>query len=405
MTDITIWHIKGFSMMSDAITIDKLLHKPLDTLLAAFFNTSQNTNGNFEIQSSYRQTKFLLLPDDTYKKTTAQLSKKYGLEFHPSNATTIVADIINDKHWSLDEFLNAVYEAILPKLNTLRAKDSLDAEIALAMFIFRGSADFNRGLYAVDLKNPTPKYVDNIFKLLLSSDELLDRLNLNFRELQPQFVAGTNLRNTQIRINLKWFFDNVISKFDKINQYKTNVLQSQRMNLGEIKKSNSFEDRLVFYQESVLNRELTPREINELRQDLDFNVHMLQETDNVFGLRNQKIVSYARETFEDVCVGCGDIYDIRDRSFKMPRNDRYYFEINHVIAYASDSHAVDVLDNLVKLCPTCHRALTPGRAYPDYQKTIIDKMLRSRPEVSNFVHSMMPEHLNSPVDFVYESLR
>ena len=100
----------------------------------------------------------------------------------------------------------------------------------------------------------------------------------------------------------------------------------------------------------------------------------IEETpDNKFGIRNQKIVAYAREIFEDICVGCGDKYRIEDRSFKMPRNNRYYFEINHVVAYANDSKAVDVLDNLVKLCSTCHRVLTLGRAYPDLQKEIIKR--------------------------------
>ncbi|MCL2017436.1 MAG: HNH endonuclease [Alphaproteobacteria bacterium] len=388
------------------MTIDALLQMPLDALLAAFFNTAEDSNGNFEIVSDYRTSKFLELPSDSHAKTAKGLSEKYGLSFELKSTSVISAQIENDKNWTLDQFLDAVYKSILPKLNKLSADYPLDTEIALALFIFRGSVDFNRNLYAVDWKNPTQQYLDNFFKLLLSSDDLLNRLNLNFRELQPQFVAGERQRNTQIRINLKWFYDNVISRYGNINEYKSDILQTQIVNLGEVRNFTSFEDRLVFYKQSILGRGLTESEINILRQDLEFSKQIIaQDPENKFAIRNQKIVSFARETFDDICVGCNDIYKIDDRSFKMPRNDRYYFEINHVIAYANDSDSVDVLDNLVKLCPACHRALTPNRAYPEYQKAIIEKMLASRPEVANFVESMMTGKYPSPVEYVYQSLK
>lgn len=387
------------------ITIDQLLKKPIETLFAVFFNSIQNDEKNFEVKSEYRKTKFLEIPNNSYEQTMVQLSRKYELDFQHVNSTMIIATIVNDKNLDLDEFLDTVYEKILFKLNKLPSSYLLDVELALALFIFRGSADFNRGLYSVDLKNLTPSYVDSFFKLLLSSDELLSRLNLNFRELQPQFVARTSLRNTQIRINLKWFYDNVIRSFAYINQYKTDILLKNITVLGEIRKSHSFEERLIFYRQSVLGRELTPQEVNTLRQELEFSLQVEQATDNIFIIRNQKIVSYARETFNDVCVGCGDRYKINDRSFLMPRNNRYYFEINHVIAYANDSSTVDVLDNLVKLCPTCHRALTPGRAYEKMQKEIIEKMINSRVEVEHFVTLMMPNTFLSPTDYVFSMLK
>ena len=385
--------------------IDQLLQKPIETLFAVFFNAVQNNKSNFEVQSNYRQTQFLKMANDSYGQTATQLSHKYGLDFQHTSGKIIIATIVNNKNWELDKFLNAVYESILYKLNKLPSDYLLDIELALALFIFRGSADFNRGLYAVDLKNPTLRYIDNFFKLLLSSDDLLSRLNLNFRELQPQFVSGTNLRNTQVRINLKWFYNNVVKRFGHINQYKTDVLVKNITMLGEIHKYRSFEERLIFYRQSIIGRELTQQEVNSLRQDLEFSQQIRQIPDNTFIIRNQKIVSYARETFDDICVGCGDHYKIADRSFKMPRNGRYYFEINHVIAYANNSNTVDVLDNLVKLCPTCHRALSPRRAYETLQKSIIEKMIDSRTEVKNFVKSMMPNISLSPIDYVHSMLR
>lgn len=387
------------------MNIDQLLQMPIETLFVAFFNAADEKNGNFEIQSRYRKTKFLPLPAGSHKKTAQALTRKYRIDFVQINSTTIAATVVNDKRISLDDFLNAIYEKIIVLLNKLPVNYPLDEEIALAMFLLRGSADFNRSLYALDLKNPTPRYVDNIFKLLLSSDSLIERLNLNFRELQPQFAAGERERNTQIRINLKWFYKNVITRYPNINKYKTGVLRVNIRNLGEVHAYHTFEERLIFYRQKILGRELTQNEINALRQDLDFRKTAEVATENKFSIRNQKIVAFARETFEDRCVGCGDQYDIKDRSFLMPRNNRYYFEVNHVIAYANDSEAVDVLDNLVKLCPVCHRALTPHRAFPELQRHIIENMLGSRPEVSKFVSSMMSADYKSPVDYVFDRLK
>ncbi|ETB64146.1 TPA: hypothetical protein DIC38_00495 [Candidatus Nomurabacteria bacterium] len=387
------------------ININQLLNKPIETLLAVFFNTTKNKENNFEVCSRYRQTKFAKLPKNSYEQTAISLSNKYKLNFN-SNGKGLIISIINNNHnYDLNDFLNVVYDSIVVKLNKLPSNYLLDVEIALALFMFRGSVDFNRSFYSVDLKNPTKDYIDNFFKVLLSSDDLLSRLNLNFRELQPQYVEGRNLRNTQVRINLKWFYDNVILNFSNINKYKTDIFFKNIAKLGEIRKYNIFEERIILYKQSIFGRKLNKNEINKLRNELQFSLNDEQTKGNKFSIRNQKIVSYAREIFNDVCVGCNYTYNIKDRSFKMPRNDRYYFEINHVIAYSSDSVVVDVLDNLVKLCPTCHRALTPGRAYEELQKTIIKNMLNSRKEVSRFVDLMKPKEFKSSIDYVYKMLK
>ena len=387
------------------MNVEQLLQKPIETLFVAFFNATDGRNGDFEIQSRYRVTKFLPLPINSHAQTALALTRKYGLDFVPVGQSMVVSTIINENNITLDDFLNLVYEGIIVKLSRLPDGYPLDEEIALAMFLLRGSADFVESWYAWDLKNPTLRYVNNVFKLLLSSNHLLERLNLNFRELQPQHVSGQRKRNTQIRINLKWFYDNVICKYPNINSYKTAVMRTKQADLGELRMCHSFETRMLFYINKILGRELSADKINALRRDLEFREPIEETPENKFNVRNQKIVAFARETFDDICVGCGDIYDIADRSFVMPRNNRYYFEVNHVIAYASDSDAVDVLDNLVKLCPVCHRALTPHRAHPDLQRRIISNMLDSRPEVCNFVHSMMPAHYESPVDYVFDNLK
>lgn len=376
----------------------------LDTLMAIFFNCDQSVDGNFVVKSTYRETKFLHMERESYGATSHQLSMKYGLEFNV-NGSTIYAVILNNEHISLENFIDRVYQCILVRISNEVSNYNLDCEMALAMFLFRGSADFNRGYYSVDIKTNNPKYYDEMFKILLSSDELLSRLNLNFRELQHEYVVGKSKRNTQVRVNLKWFYDNVVLYYPHLNQYKTDVLRQNIMSLGESTRYRSFEQRLIFYKQNVLGRALSDVEIAELRRSLDFSEQETMHSHSHFAIRNQKIVAYAREVFLDECVGCKGEYDISTRTFRMPRNGRWYLEINHVIPYASDSKKVDVVDNLVKLCPACHRALTPNRAEESLQKHIIDKMLASRDEVMKFVQSMMPNPSLSPTNFVFSKLQ
>ena len=387
---------------------ENLLKKAsLETLLAVFFNSSQKPNGNFAVQTNYRKgtSKYfekIILNPSSYQDTAKRLSKKYNLDFKQVSSTIVEAEIINERSYTLDEFTSAVYESILPKLTFAT---NYDIELAKALFVFRGSPDFTLSFYSVNLKHPSESYNDNLFKLLLSTDELLSRLNLNFRELQPEYVNGIAKRNTQIRINLKWYYENV-AKTEILNEFKYDVMAQNYTNLGEIRKPGSFEERWILYRQSILNRQLSSSEINSMRDALNFTSKEAEEhPENTFTVRNQKIVAYARETFADICVGCHHKYHIKDRSFLMPRNNRYYFEINHVIPYANDSKAVDVLDNLVKLCPICHRALTPNRAFPELQKEIIKNELDSRPEVKQFVLSKMPNPTLSPVDYIYGLLK
>ena len=64
------------------INIDKLLEKPIETLLVVFFNTTQNKDNNFEIKSEYRETKFLKITENSHKNTALLLSNKYFLDFN-----------------------------------------------------------------------------------------------------------------------------------------------------------------------------------------------------------------------------------------------------------------------------------------------------------------------------------
>lgn len=155
----------------------------------------------------------------------------------------------------------------------------------------------------------------------------------------------------------------------------------------------------MFYKDNVLNQQKTEREIEQLRKDLGFLY------DNVIDekiKRNQGIVQYVRAFFDDECVCCKNHYPLDNRTFKLRNSDRYYLEIHHVISFSADK-TLDQIDNLVKVCPTCHRALTKNRAEETYQKQMISEILVNAPNVKEFCLNFTDN--NNCVQFIYDRLR
>lgn len=109
---------------------------------------------------------------------------------------------------------------------------------------------------------------------------------------------------------------------------------------------------------------------------------------------------------------CRDDYDIKERSFlSLPlyqitqRSDSYYTEIHHVISLGKDKE-LDVLANLAKLCPTCHRALKKGASTEGFQKRLIGKILNRNKDNLEFAQLRFEtDDLSTLIDKVYESLK
>ncbi len=269
----------------------------------------------------------------------------------------------------------------------------------------RGSPDFKLNFYSLDLLRSvvTPKYLDNLFNLLTNLSDLR-QLNLNFRELQEQFVSGENQRNTQFRINLRYFNDRVGKKMAQVNIYKFNILKHNHLLISDKNSAQNddktFIQRILFYTAKVLHQNKTEREIEQLRKDLGFDYNVMID-DKV--KRNQNIVQYVRVYFPDECVACKQQYSIADRSFKYRGSERYYMEVHHCISFSADN-TLDQIDNLVKLCPACHRALTKNRADETYQRELIRQIFNNAPATKNFCLNFV-ENEQQAIDFVYERLR
>ena len=234
-------------------------------------------------------------------------------------------------------------------------------------------------------------------------------ININFRNLQNQYVTGENRRNTQFRPNLWWYMVNI----GMMNPYKAEIFGLTRNRKpfsienyaiyyykddSSSRRLNSFENRLSFYITNVFGKDLTDTEIIKLRHDLGFD-----SGEKSFS-RNISLAELVRNIDPDECVACKDEHDISERSFISERTNRYYFEIHHVISIGTNQE-LDDENNMVKLCPTCHRQLKRGAASKEEQCKLIDKIFKNKPNTLEFAkHFFDTNDYETIVNKTWESL-
>lgn len=377
----------------------------INALLVAFANAKPCANpiNGFVIESSYKYSKYspVALTNEIYEKNNDLLSDFTKLDFQLNGTKH---QFFIESNLSSDDFFLKLYKQIqIERVQNHISDDEFSKLIILSFFALRGSPDFTLNFYSIDLPRQivSSQYLDNLFKLLTNVSDLR-QLNLNFRELQEQFVSGENERNTQFRINLRYFYDNFENDLVEINLFKANILKHnskiiETKNIAQ--ESKSFVERLHFYRDNILNKTKTSHEIEQLRKNLGF---IYDDVIDEKVRRNQGIVQYIRAFFPDECACCKDIFPIENRSFKYRNSNRWYLEIHHIISFSSDK-MLDQIDNLVKLCPACHRALTKNRADEEYQKGLISKIFENAPKSKEFCLNFTDD--KNCVQFVYDRLK
>lgn len=405
---------------------DILHYKNLKMLSFIFFNlgnqkTHNGENDEYEIVIAYRLSKFseIDFSNDLAKANNDLLQNYTGLSFEVTTNTekTIKHSTVlkNDTPYSREELLYRIY-ARIEQTRFLHPKREFEKIITSSFFIPRGSIDLSRNYFTVDVlkQNVSEQYIGNLLSLLTSLTEI-KQLNFNFRELQPEYIEGKN-RNTQLRINLRWFYDYYIDEVESLNLYKHNLLESNRREIllsnYNNNLSSSFIERAIFYKDKILGRQsnfekLSKQQLNNIvknyREELDFDDKQ-PETDKVY--RDQSLVKLAIISQPDICHSCHGYYPLEQRTFKVRGSDRPYLELHHVISFGADQSG-DVLENLVKLCPSCHRALTPNRAEEHYQKRIINDIFSHSQDAYKYVRLFLNERANEndAIEFVYQNLR
>ena len=319
----------------------------------------------------------------------------------------------NDLHLSATSFFNKLYYKILN--SELISSDTLTddkIEFIRGFMETRGSIDTQRSLIAQDyfyhhsyLEVKKARILVEYFNVPVSV------MNLNFRQLQPQYLAKKNKRNAQVRMRLPWY----VAQIGILNPYKVQVITdvygyplgtyrngAQFFNVSySVSPSQSFQKRIDYYADKILNRKLNSQQIKQYQKELGF----LADTSDERTIRNDLIVQIARLEWPDECVCCKHLYNICDRSFIHRKTNRPYFEIHHVISLGNNQE-LDDTDNLAKLCPTCHAALKRGRALEVYQKELIANILNNQSRTLEFSKNFFDtDDENVIINKIYESLK
>ncbi|TPH49553.1 HNH endonuclease [Helicobacter pylori] len=252
-------------------------------------------------------------------------------------------------------------------------------------FESRGSIDTQRNFLTLDYFFHSPLEFNKFHYLIDFFNIPSEALNFNFRELQPEYAQGINQRNAQFRIYLDWYSHHI----GLFNPYKAriaeHVFKTTLVDDGIYYKlrdqprtkyhGNSFTERAHFYLKSVHQQDLDDKNIEKLREQLGW----IQKSEEF--RRDSKIINFYRILTPNVCSTCCGDYDIKERSFlslplyQITQNpNSYYTEIHHVISLGKNQE-LDVLENLAKLCPTCHRALKKGASAEGFQKRLIRNIL------------------------------
>ncbi|WQZ98979.1 HNH endonuclease [Helicobacter pylori] len=331
---------------------------------------------------------------------------------------TFVFILENDLH--LDE--NAFYKKLLNLIidndffNRSHSMTPNQKRFLSGFFESRGSIDTQRNFLTSDYFFHSPLEFKKFHYLIDFFNISSEALNFNFRELQPEYAQGINQRNAQFRIYLNWYLHHI----GLFNPYKAriaeHVFKTTLVGDGIYYKlkdrpkteyrGNSFTERAHFYLKSVHQQDLDKKSIERLREQLGW----IQKSEEF--KRDSKIINFYRISTPNVCSACCGDYDIKERSFiSLPlyqitqKPDSYYTEIHHVISLGKNKE-LDVLENLAKLCPTCHRALKKGASAEGFQKRLIGKILKRNKDNLEFAQLRFEtDNLPTLINRIHESLK
>lgn len=273
----------------------------------------------------------------------------------------------------------------------------------------RGSIDTTANYIAIDYFCDSELEVKKAKFLIDHLSIPYNVVNFNFREFQKDYYTGRRKRNTQFRLNCWWFMKYI----GLTNAYKTELFIKSRglepaimvenvyysINDDQIRRiKNQVEDRINFYAQYVFNKQLSQSELTELRLELGFD----QKT--ITSLRSSELVDLIRKFTPDECACCKNDYKIEDRSYKQ-KNNRYYFEIHHVISLGNNKE-LDDDNNMVKLCPACHRELKKGSGLEKNQKNMIRKIFENEPYTLDFAKLFFDcDDIERIIDLTFKHLK
>lgn len=343
-----------------------------------------------------------------YWYTKQQIEQELGTSIKASGQAFFLLE--NDLNINEDSFYNKLYAMIISSCEWIFDEQlNEDKKSFIRGYMeLRGSVDTTANYIAQDYFYNSAFEIKKARMLVDYLSVPYNVVNINFRELQHDYYAGIRTRNTQLRLNIWWYMENI----GMINGYKAEVFAlSRHLNLPEPegnvyffynddirrRTNNILDERLNFYSTNVFGKDINEEDIKKMRNELNF-----EHTSG--SVRSRALVEAIKYLTPDECVCCKNKYNIEDRSYINRNTGRYYFEIHHVISIGSNKE-LDDENNMVKLCPTCHRTLKRGSGTPEEQKELIREIFKNAPQTLDFAeHFFNTKDLETIIELTYKSL-
>lgn len=324
----------------------------------------------------------------------------------------------NDLNLSDREFFNKLLLIILNDNNLSDESLNFYKQLFISGFFeTRASLDLILNFLSLDLFYNNEFELKNKIHIIWNVLKIpIEYINLNFREMQKDYYLNKKRRNTQIRLNLKWY----IRTIGLLNKYKAEIIE-HNWNLNSLYKngyfvfktnienenhsSNFLKSYLNYIDLNILELRNKPIEEIEKARNLFFQKSFFSESSIK---RNNKIVEYVLENMEHKCFGCCDKYKLSERTFihkKYETENRYYLEVHHNIPLSNDKE-LDIVDNLVKLCPICHKCLKKNLGTESEQKLIIESILSNSHIIYEYSKNYFSTNeKNILIEKIYNSLK
>lgn len=222
----------------------------------------------------------------------------------------------------------------------------------------RGSLDFTANFYAIDItQRESPELAKR--KLNRMNDILGMVYNYNPRILQEK----SNQKNDQFRINLKYFAGHYgFFRPHIIDYYKNSTVNT----LSSV-------DDVLFLDNSYANMELEIKASNLEINALSVSLRGLSKDEKLKKAREYKLLNFDFDTEDEIAYSS---YNTKERAksnadylcefntlhstFTSKSTNRKYVEAHHLIPFAKRKDFelnIDIEENLVALCPNCHRRI------------------------------------------------
>lgn len=209
--------------------------------------------------------------------------------------------------------------------------------------------------------NKASSYKNHLIRLILHYERIYGDLFHSFTSYES-FVKLNNIKNHK--------------GFKEFNRKKSNFYSAA---LGEYERYIlEFQGAVEIEREQNLNQEIQNYETQESNKDLLIKKPVIKEDMTLYNLKKRRKRSINEALYAKEKAGWECELNRNHRTF-INRKGRQFVEVHHLIPLvfqADFNYSIDFADNLVALCPNCHRMVhygQPESVIPALEKTYFER--------------------------------